>query len=380
MNKLKDFASIGTADIVGTGISAIFWFYLATLINPDEYGLINFFIGVAGILSYLSLIGTQRTITVYVAKEIPIQSTFSVISIIIGVIVFFGSWLFLERIDVGFLILGYILHNLVLGIILGKRKYKKYLIYVLIQKCLTPILGLGLFFTFGIDSIIFGLSLTYLFLIFPIISELKNVRIDFSLLRPRWGFIINSYFVELSSNIHGQIDKIILLPLLGLAILGNYSLAIQIFSAMVVLVSIFHKYLLSQQASGYNINFIKKMLIIVSIGLTLLGYFIVPIILPTIFPKYVESIDAIRIMSLVFVPFSIVKIYVTKFMVMEKSKYIIISVGVLLGVEIPSMILLGLWYGIEGVATSFVLAISIQALYWYLIDKKLSKGASIEQN
>ena len=32
----KDLMSIGFANLLGTGISAIFWFYLATQINPDD--------------------------------------------------------------------------------------------------------------------------------------------------------------------------------------------------------------------------------------------------------------------------------------------------------------------------------------------------------
>ena len=36
----KDLVSIGSANLLGNGISAIFWFSLASLINPEEYGQI----------------------------------------------------------------------------------------------------------------------------------------------------------------------------------------------------------------------------------------------------------------------------------------------------------------------------------------------------
>ena len=48
----------------------------------------------------------------------------------------------------------------------------------------------------------------------------KEMKIDFSLLRPRLGFIINNYFLLLSSGFHGQIDKILIAPILGFTVLG----------------------------------------------------------------------------------------------------------------------------------------------------------------
>jgi len=67
---VKGLLSIGVADIVGTSISATFWFFLASFIEPDEFGEIFYFLGIAAIVSYIALIGTQNTIIVYVAKKI----------------------------------------------------------------------------------------------------------------------------------------------------------------------------------------------------------------------------------------------------------------------------------------------------------------------
>ena len=35
--------SIGVSDIVGSGISAIFWLYIASVIEPGDYGEIHYF-------------------------------------------------------------------------------------------------------------------------------------------------------------------------------------------------------------------------------------------------------------------------------------------------------------------------------------------------
>ena len=82
MNGLKSLTYISIGDIVGTGITAVFWFYLASVMNPEEYGEIHYFLGIAAISSVIVLFGTQNTITVYVAKNIKIQSTFFIISLL----------------------------------------------------------------------------------------------------------------------------------------------------------------------------------------------------------------------------------------------------------------------------------------------------------
>jgi len=380
MKEIKNLANIGTGDILGNAVSAGFWFYLAILISPEIYGELHYFISIVGIVSYLVLIGSQNTITVYVAKKVQIQSTFNFISIIGASIGFIILYLIFERIDIGFLVFGYVLNNLILGELFGKREYKNYLKYILSQKILTPVLGLGFFFIFGIEGVIFGLALSYIGFTFRFIKSFRDVKIDFSLLRTRKGFIINNYLYTLSGTFHGQVDKIIIMPILGSAVLGNYSLALQIISAMMIISSIFYKYILPQDAAGHDTNKVKKLLIVISIAFTLIGFFIVPIVLPSVFPKYVELIDAIKIMSLSLLPMSMVKIYTSKFLALEKSRFILVGMIISLSVLIPTMIAFGTLYGVIGIAISFVLSTIIQATYFYITSKKWDGGNNIEKS
>jgi O-antigen/teichoic acid export membrane protein len=115
MSQLKDLTNIGTADIIGTIIAAGFWFYLAILISPESYGELFYLLSITGIVSYLTLIGSKNTITVYLAKKIQIQSTFNFISLIGALIGFIILFLIFDRIDIGFLVIGYTINNLVIG-------------------------------------------------------------------------------------------------------------------------------------------------------------------------------------------------------------------------------------------------------------------------
>ena len=78
------------------------------------------------------------------------------------------------------------------------------------------------------------------------------------MLKPRFGFIINNYALVIEKVLSGQVDKLIIAPLFGFAILGNYALSMQILSIATILPSIVFQYTLSQDASGKSSSWIKK--------------------------------------------------------------------------------------------------------------------------
>ena len=86
LQKIKDLGILGTGDIVGSALGAIFWFYLASQIEPEQYGQIQWFIGIAGAMSYVALFGSQNTIIVFAAKNLKIQSTLYFISLIASIV------------------------------------------------------------------------------------------------------------------------------------------------------------------------------------------------------------------------------------------------------------------------------------------------------
>jgi len=258
MNLPKGLFLVGFADAVGSGIAAIFWFYLANLLLPEEYGEIFYFLGIAGIASYFALFGTQNTIIVYAAKNIKLQSTFYVISLGVGAIGMFIAFIILNRIDVGLLIFGYIINTLATGELLGRKSYESYVKYILIQKGLTFVLGIGFYNLFGVDGIIYALTLTYIAFTIIIYKGFKNSKVDFVLLKNKIGFVTNNYLMNITGAFNGQIDKLVIGPLLGFAILGNYSLALQVVMILFIIPGIVYKYTLTHDASGEQNRQIKK--------------------------------------------------------------------------------------------------------------------------
>ena len=373
IKKIKNIAAVSSGDIFGSAMSAVFWFYLASQIDPISYGEIFWFLGIAGIFSTIAMFGTINTITVYSAKKIQIQSTLNFISLSASVIlsliviVLFPSFF---TIDVGIILIAYVINTLAIGDLLGRKQYTGYSKYTLVQKGLTLGLGFLFFYLFGYEAIIFALACSYVFYIKRIYSIFREMKIDFSLVKQRMGFITNNYFTFILTGAigGGQLDKIIVAPLLGFAILGNYSLALQIINLMMIFPSILYKYLLPEESTGTSNKQVKIFLIIFSIFISILGIFIAPMLVENFFPKFIEAIDAIKIMSLVVIPGSIALILEAQFLGKEKSKIVIIGTGISLVFLIIGMIVLGSWFGITGVAWSLVIATTAKTTF-YLIKK-----------
>ena len=367
----KDLVSIGSANLLGNGISAIFWFSLASLINPEEYGQIHYFLAIAGMAQLLSLISTTNALQVYVAKNIKIHSTLFFISIIAGIVSSLVVFLFFSRADASLLVLGYIIFELSNGFLLGKKLFSNYAKFFLTQKILTVIFGLGLYFTFGVDGIIFGLVLSYVPYIWILVNEFRNTRIDFSLLKPRKGFLINNYGINISGAVGGQMDKLIIAPILGLELLGNYSLAMQFFVILLLLPTTVFKYLLTQDSSGKNTKNLKKNTIFASIGLAVFGIVVLPMIIPILFPNYIDTVIAIQIISVAIIPSTIGIFYDSKLLSIEKSKFLVIGKGIGLFTMISGFVILGPIYGIIGLAVTLVVSSCLQTLVVIIASKTI---------
>ena len=367
----KGLLSIGFADIVGSVISGLFWLYIASQLNPEIYGELIYFISIAGLAQMVSLFGSSNALTVYTAKNVKIQSTLFVISILAAAISLAIITIFLNRIDAGLLAVGFVVFSLVNSVILGKKLFVKYSKLVLSQKILTLILGIGLYFVFDVYGIIYGLALSYIPHLVIFVKEFSRTKIDFTLLKPRKGFIINNYVMSLTAGLGGTVDKLIIAPVLGFALLGNYSLAAQMLTMMMMFSAVVYKYLLPLDASGEPNKKIRQITIIISIIITVLGVTILPNVIDWIFPKFIDAKDAIQIMSIGIIPGTISILYSSKFLGMEKSKFVMITKLVSLGILIGGFLYFGPIYGTIGLAWIIVTIMIWEAIFLIIMSRSL---------
>jgi O-antigen/teichoic acid export membrane protein len=360
--------SISTA--ITNFIGALFWLSMAPLLGTELYGQVSYLLAIGIISSRISLVGSTNTLMVYGSKGLKIQPPIFLISvitsIIISIIIYFA---FLNNIGVSLYIIGYVIFTLVSSDLLGRKVYKEFAKYIVSQKILLVVLAVVLFYILGMDGVILGIAISFFPYVIKIIKELKKEKIDFMIIKSKKEFIFNNYIMDLIGAFNGNIDKLIIAPLLGFVLLGNYQLAAQFFQILIILPAMVFQYTLPQDASGNTNRGLKKGIIIISIVLAILGIILFPIISPIFFPEFIESIQVIQIMTIAIIPATIITTYNSKFLGNGNSRIVLIGSLIFLGAFLSSIIILGNLYGINGVASAMVIGTSIQTMFLIVISK-----------
>ena len=369
VKKAKNLQYLALANVVGKAIAGIFWFYAAALLGTEDYGQVSYFVAIGSMAAAFAMVGSSNTIIVYAAKKIPIQPAIYFIVLILGAIASIVVVLLTNSIETGIFTIGFIIFNLAISDLLGKKHYKTYSKIFVIQKILFASLALGLYFIMGFSGIVLGYALSFLVFTFVIVKEFKNVPLDFSLIKKKFGFMINNYALSIERIFSGQIDKIIIAPMFGFAILGNFSLGIQVLAIMSLLPTIVYQYTVSQDATGNRSTIIKKLSIILSIILAICGVMLSPFIVPILFPEFTDAVGIIQIISFVVIPYSVNMTYISKFLGQERGKIILIGQAVSLGIYITGLLTLGSIIGINGVALSLLFSAIGQMIFYICTDR-----------
>jgi len=370
ISNTKDLQYVGIANVATKGIAGLFWFYVATLMTVDAYGQISYLIAIGVMATRISLIGSAQTIIVYTAKKVAIQPPVFLLTLILGVVSSIIVYFILNEFIVSIYIISALIFDLGIASLLGSKSYKNYAQYFIVQKVFSIVLALGLFSIIGPNGIILGFGISFLCLIPIIIKGFKHEKLDFSVLKSKSGFMINSYSMTIEKIFSGQIDKIIIVSLLGFVSLGNYHLGFQFLGLLLILPGLVFTYTLPRDASGISTRRIKIMTVLVSIGVTVLGITVAPIILPTFFPQFEEATEIIQILSIYLIPNSISGAFTSHYLGKEKSKIVIIGQSISIAVYLLGIFTLGEIYGINGIAASFVLS-GVALTSYYLITQKI---------
>lgn len=371
--KFKDLSSLGLGIGITNAMGGIFWFYMAALLGTEKYGEVSYLISIGVIASMISLIGSGNTIVVYAAKGVKIQPPMFLLvilsSLITSTVLFF---IFVNDFSISLYVVGYVIFMLITSDLLGKKLYKNYSKFIITQKILMIALAIGFFYVLGIQGIILGIAISFFPFGFLIYKEFKNTKMDFSLVSSRVGFIFNNYLLDLTNAFNGSLDKLIIAPLLGFGLLGNYQLGVQFMTMLHIIPGIIFQYTLAHDATGNQNKLLKKIIVLVSVLLAFLSIILAPIVLPVLFPKFIEAIEIIQIMSISIIPATVITTYISKFLGTAKSKIVIIGSGLYLGVQIPAILMLGAIWGVNGAAVSIVIATTIHAIYFVIIDRLMN--------
>jgi len=360
---LRSITTIGSSNIIGTAITAVFWISIAGLIGTDSYGELSYFLAIIGISSVIASVGGGYTMQVYAAKGVKIESSLYFIGIIASTIAAIVLFVIFENFGVSISVIGIVAFNFILFEILGKKLYKKYFKIFVTQKILFVILALTFYFAFGPEGILVGYGVSTLLFLQIIYKSFKNNKVNFSIIRERINFLTHNYIAEISGTARNQIDKLIIAPLLGFAFLGNYFLGLQVLALMLIIPAIVFKYTLHEDSVGKSTGKIKILTIVVSFFVMLLGIFVAPLVIPIVLPEYSTAVNLIPILSLVVIPRTISIMIVSSFLGQENSKYVVTGNIITFGVLVTSIFPLAELFEITGVAIAYVIGFSSSTAY-----------------
>jgi O-antigen/teichoic acid export membrane protein len=366
---LKEISFLGIGNIIPTIIAFGFWFYIASLVGEQIYGEITYYLTIAGMGSGITMLGAPSTLNVYAAKGERLIPIFSTIIFTVSAIGALTIFFIFYNVGASIHVFTYTIFALITAEFLGRKLFKTYMKIVIIQKILMVCFAILLYYLIGNDGIILGIALSFTPFSILYYKEFKNKKINLSDLKSKKKFILNNYLLYFSRMFSTSIDKIIIAPVFGFAILGNYALGMQFYMGFLIIPSIVFQYIVPQDSRGNPSILLKKITVLISIVIAFLGVIFSPEIIKILFPEFLEAVSIVQIVSLAVIPGTINYMYISKFLGNLQNKVILVSSSIFLVSIILGMLILGKFYDVQGIAVAFVLANTMESICLLIASK-----------
>ena len=380
INGLKSISQIGAATAGGNAIAAFFWIYMADLMGQEDYGELGYLLSIAAIASTISIVGGQWTMSVYTAKGVRIESSLYFISIITSTVTAIVLYFLFENVGIGVYVIGVVIFNLFVAEILGKKRYKTYSKIFFLQKIILVILAILLYYILGAEGVLLAYGISFLVFTSRIISTLRNHEFNFGLLRQRFKFWMFNYIIQLSNSARAQIDILLIGPLFGFTLVGNYFLGLQVVGLFLILPLIIFKYTLPQDSSGSSTKQIKIIAIVASIGFALLGIFVAPEVILFALPEYADTVELIPLLSLAIIPRTVTTMLMSEFLGKENNMHLLVGNLIAFSIVVLGILYLPEYFDIVGLAIAYLLSVTIQTIYLLIIYLRTTKTQNLNTN
>jgi O-antigen/teichoic acid export membrane protein len=361
--------AIGQAGSVALG--AVFWFVMAGLMEPGDYGQVNWLISIAMFASTFCVLGWGKTIVTYYPKEgrDELLGGATAIVLVASLAVGVAMGLLVEPL-IGLLIVGLSLFSMTAYSELGRRRYKRYMWICVAPKFIALLLAVAMYFWIGLFGVLLGYAVPYL--IFGLLSlrYIRKSNPGINEVRGKTGFALKAFGVDITTGSTSLLDKILIGSVFGWIALGLYQLAYQIFAALSVLPGILFAYLLPEKSAGTETKQVETLGILGSVALAVSTVVLSPIIIPRVFPSFAESVPLIQIMSLGVIPYVISVTRMSELYAHEKPGAVLISYLLAIAAGIVGILTLGRIFGGVGLAVSAVLLQSTLAVALIFFEKK----------
>jgi len=364
-----NFSYVALGRIIPMASQATFFLIFASLLEPNEYGIMGYLIALAGTFSAVSRFGFPQTVVVYQAKKETQKADqvnlFALIASSIASIIL----LFIDQVA-AILCLGTSFFFMYQHNLLGKKKYKHYMKNAVLRAILTFSLPFPLYFVLGIPGIVLGIAVGYLITSLGYLKFINFKVRSFNLLKQNYKVLINNFAVSANTTLARQLDRILVATVFGFVFVGVYVFIMQVLIALEILPRALYLYLLSEESSGKKHQKITSLVVVVS-GLMAVAVIIFsPWVIEEFFPNYSDGIPALQILVISIIPGSIALILSAKMQAMESTK-----VGFSAVIRIGSLLILigvlGSLYELIGFSIAVLISTSLNALFLYSLYLKI---------
>jgi O-antigen/teichoic acid export membrane protein len=365
---------ITAGNLLGAIIGAGFWLLLASLQNAEEYGKINYEISLGSLIASVALLGFNTTINLYSGRSLTslnVQANQTVLITTgissIAVLLLLSNWLLaLFILTMNFWVMS--THGL-----LGRKSYVHYSISTIGARASQFVMSIFLYYMFGVHGIIIGFIISFIVFSYPYFFTIRKFSLNFNIVKAKVKSSLHVYSFNLSNALLLYLDKLIIGPLFGYAILGQYQLAFQFLMFFGVIPISFYQYLIPEESSGRKNTRLRTVGLFISVALTIVMFMVSPWIMKTFFPSYIGSSVPTQILSLGTVPMMVVWIVNSKLITTGKTKLVLSGAIIYQVIQAVLIIFLGNYIGINGLALAVVLALSFQASYLCVSSKYFEK-------
>ncbi len=364
---LNNFFLVSSGRIISSGLQAVFYIIFAIILSPEEYGNLSYLIAIAGVASIVSRFGLTHSVVIFQAKSdystvnqinLLVLITTSIAAIILIPIDIFAAFLTLSS----SVFLMYI-HNL-----LGLKNYKKYVSWNLFKGTLIVIIPIIGYYLFQLEGVLFGMAIAYLISSLPFFQNLSFEKNFIQNIKTNFKIFLHNFGVDASTNLVKFIDKLVIAPIAGFAILGIYQLNLQILIGLEILPIALHSYLLSEESSGIKHRKTITMVILFSILLVISIIFLSPFLIPEFFPQYEDGIQSLQILVISLIPLTISSILNAKLQARNSTK-VGFSAIIRIGSLIILLLILGSQYGLLGLSYSVLFSTILNTMFLIYIFK-----------
>jgi len=370
--KIKDLLSLGSTNFLVSLIGGLFWLYIAKILDKTEYGEIGYLISFATFAGGLCIMGFGTLIVVYEPKKENVFPSSYVIVVIASAIAAVIAFIFTQNIIVSFLVMGMASFEIILQGILAKKQYKKFSKNNLLRQLVSVGLAIFFFQIWGINGILFGYFLGTLIAFAELYPLLKNKKIEYSILRPKIRFILETFSLKISRIVYRSGDKLLIGALFGFTLLGSYFFAAQYLLLLLNFPKTITQYLLPQEAEGKKNNKFKLVSILVACLVALISIVAISYAIDIFFPKFTETILPIQIMSISIIPLTISQIQIIEYLAKGNSRIVLIANIFQVTLYFSLIIGLGESFGLMGLAFAFLIPASLKPIFILIMKSRIS--------